>query len=855
MLSPAPAPWSRPIPEVLKEVDSIADGLTQQEAETRLKKDGRNRLPERGRATAVELILKQLQSPLIAILLVAVAISFALNELVNALVLLATVLVNVALGFWQENKAEAVLAALKNYTKTRVRVRRDGVEHEIDADELTVGDVIRLSNGSRVPADARLIKATGLQVDESVLTGESLPVTKTTEPIAENVYIAERTNMVFAGTLVVQGLAHAVVTATDGHTEFGRIAALAGAEERETTPLQRSVAVFAKQATIGLIALCALLFAIGLASGRNPIEMFFIAVAVAVSAVPEGLPVALTVILASGVERLARRRGVVRKLLAAETLGSTSLILTDKTGTLTQAKMSLTDVHPIKREDGEAERVLRHALLAVDVTIENQKDQPEQWKLLGKSMEASLVRDAVTRGQLLPNIQAEHTLIERLPFNSEQKYGGTAVESKDGTRISLLGAPDILIKFCSMSDEERKTLLTAIEARTNSGERLLGVITKDADVSALRDTSGFTFEGWLAFRDPLRPGVADAIRHIAESGVKTSMVTGDHPGTAASVARTLGLINGHGQVMTGMEIDALDDIALLKRLPDTRVFARTTPEQKLRLVRLSQILGEVVAVTGDGVNDAPALKAADVGIAVGSGTDVAKAASDLVILDDDYGTIVHAIEEGRRILDNIRKAMSYLLSDAFSELVLIGGAIIFGLPLPLSAIQILYVNFFSDSFPAVAYAFEQITDSDKRQPRNAGHLLDKRSRSIIVLIGLITSIPLFSIYAWLLWAGYDRQTVQSFLFLAFGTDTLFISLSLRSLRKPLWSYGVLGNKPMAVGVLIGLVLMIGAIYLPWLNGILGTVPLTWPWILGVIGFGAVNILAVEITKRVFRNVE
>jgi Ca2+-transporting ATPase len=836
-------------------LNSQPNGLSREEARRRLEKNGPNRLPRRGRATAIELILKQVKSPLIIVLLVAAAITFGLEEQVNTGVLLATVFVNVALGFWQENKAEAVLEALQNYTRTRARVRRDGHEHDLDAEELVTGDVIQLFPGTRIPADARLMAATGLQIDEAVLTGESLPVNKDIQPLPKKTGIAERASMVFGGTLVVQGIATAVVTDTGGSTEFGRIAALAGAQERETTPLQRAVAVFARRATIGLLLLCAGLFAIGLASGREPQEMFFIAVAVAVSAVPEGLPVALTVILASGVERLARRRGVVRKLLAAETLGSTSLILTDKTGTLTQAKMALTDVHAVRQEDGESERVLRHALLATDVTIENPYEPSDQWKILGKSMEVSLVRDALGRGQSLPELQTKHPLIERLPFNSERKYGGSAVESKDGLRITLLGAPDILIKFCTLSDEERKRVLTAIEERTNSGERLLGVITKDAFKEALHDRSGFTFEGWLAFRDPLRPGVADAIRRIGESGVQTAMVTGDHPGTAASVARTLGLMSGKGQIMTGMEIDHLDDIALLRRLPDTRVFARTTPEQKLRLVKLSQRLGEVVAVTGDGVNDAPALKAADVGVAVGSGTDVAKAAADLVILDDDYGTIVHAVEEGRRILDNIRKAVSYLLSNAFGELILIGGSIVFGLPLPLTAIQILYVNFFSDSFPAVAYAFEQIADSDRRQPRHAGQLLDKRSRFIIFIIGLISSASLFALYGYLLAQGIEEKLVRSFVFAAFGTYTLFVSLSLRSLRNPLWSYGLFSNKPLTVGVLIGLGLMVGAIYLPWLNEILGTTPLEWPWALGVFGFGLANVVGVEVTKRLFRNME
>lgn len=848
-------PWSLPASDVMRALGSGNDGLSDGEAKQRLEQDGPNRLPERGRTTKVELVLKQLKSPLIAILLVAAAISFWLNEEVNTIVLLATVVVNVALGFWQENKAEAVLEALKQYTKTHARVRRNGRERDVDAEALVVGDVIRLSAGSRVPADARLIAATSLQVDEAVLTGESLPVGKSPEPTAEATPVAERLSMVFGGTLVAQGLADAVVIATGSQTEFGRIAALVETNHQESTPLQRAVSAFARQATVGLVGLCALLFTLGYASGRDPNEMFFIAVAIAVSAVPEGLPVALTVILASGVERLARHRGVVRKLLAAETLGSTSLILTDKTGTLTQAKMSLTDVHPIRQEDGEAERVLRHALLATDVTIENPSEAPDQWKLLGKSMETSLVRDAVSRGQFLTELMEKHPLIERLPFNSEKKYGGTIVESKDGPRITLLGAPDILIHLCDLSEQERKALLASIEARTSSGERLLGVVTKDAGVNALYDKSDFTFEGWLAFRDPLRPGVPEAIRRIGESGVRTAMVTGDHPGTAASIARTLGLINGRGQILTGSGLDALDDVALLKRLPDTTVFARTTPEHKLRLVKLYQAMGEVVAVTGDGVNDAPALRAADVGVAVGSGTDAAKAAADLVILDDDYGTIVTAVEEGRRILDNIRKALSYLLSNAFAELVLIAGAIVFGLPLPLTAIQILFVNFFTDSFPAVAYAFEHIQDSDRRLPRHAGKLLDRRARIIVFVIGLFSSLSLFFIYTRLIAMAYDIRVIHTFIFMAFGTYTMFVSLSLRSLRKPLWSYGPLGNKPLIASVCIGLGLMIAAIYLPWLNVALGTMPLEWPWLVGVLGFGIANVIAVEITKHAFRKME
>ncbi|MEI7512517.1 MAG: HAD-IC family P-type ATPase [Candidatus Uhrbacteria bacterium] len=834
------APWSLPVEAIIKTLGKFKDGLTQKEATLRLKIQGRNTLPGRSRATSATLVFKQLKSPLIAILLIAGGVSIALSEYINAGVLFATVFINVALGYWQENKAESVLEALKQYTKTLAHVLRDGIVREIDAEELVTGDVIRLTAGVRVPADARILASTDLQADESVLTGESLPVNKNPSPQNADAPISDRTCMLHGGTLIAQGIADAVVIATGEQMEFGRIALLVS-EKEAPTPLQRSVSIFAKQISFFLLLLCIGLFGIGLWTGHHTEEMFFIAVAVAVSAVPEGLPVALTVILASGVERLAKRKGVVRKLLAAETLGSTSLILTDKTGTLTMGKMSLVDVHALHETD---DQLLQNAILATDIIIENPTEKPERWHILGKAMEEALVRGAATRGQRLPDLMKSNVISKRIPFNSIQKYSGVTINK---TKEIFLGGPDVLILMCTISPQDKSSLLAQIEEQTKTGGRLLGVAT--------RENGTMEFSGWLVFRDPLRAGITEAIQRISTSGVRTVMVTGDHPGTALAIAQTLGLINGHGGVITGIEIDQLNDKALMKRLPSLTVFARTTPEHKLRLVKLYQALGEVVAVTGDGVNDAPALRAADVGVAMGSGTDAAKAASDLVILDDKYSTIVIAIEEGRRILDNIRKALSYLLSNAFSELVLIGGSMIFGLPLPLSALQILFVNFFSDSFPAIAYAFEDMSDSNRRHPRYSGNLLDQRSRFIIFVIGSLSSVTLLTMHIWLLNAGFESHIVRSFTFMAFGTYTLFVSLSLRSLHKPIWSYSIIGNIPLAIGVLVGLSLMIGAIYLPWLNTILDTVPLSWPWLLGVLGFGLANIAAIEITKIVYKNIE
>lgn len=852
--------WSETTDHVLLKLQTTIHGLDSKEADQRLEKYGKNRINGRQRVGALTIILSQIKSPLIIILFVGSAVSIVVQEWTNAIVILATIIVNTALGFWQENKSETILEELKRYLKVRVRVRRNGVESEKDASLLVPGDIIHISQGDRVPADGRILHANNLEIDESILTGESLPVQKHGNKVKEDAVLGERTSMIWSGTLVVQGFADVVVTNTGKETEFGRIAELSTTREEEQTPLQKAVARLARIISIVVLTLSAFLFIIGLATGQDPIEMFFIAIAIAVSAVPEGLPVALTVILAIGVERLAKQKGIVRKLLAAETLGSTSLILTDKTGTLTEANMRLVEAIALGENNEEAQAVLlREAVLNTDTVIENPDENPDEWQIIGHGMELSLVRDAGIRGIRLPKLLQKYHVLDRVPFDSKKKYSITLVTDGSQQRAIFMGAPEILLGFTNLSQHERENIEQEIEKRAYEGDRLLAVasLAYSADKLVLNTPyKDLEFKGYLAFRDPIRPNIKEAIKRIAKAGVKTVIVTGDHKGTAEHVARELGILKNGGLVITGSELDQMSESTLRTLLPKIRIYARVTPEQKLMLTQLYRERGEVVAVTGDGVNDAPALKAADVGIAVGSGTEVAKGAADLVILDNNFNTIVLAIEEGRRILDNIRKAVTYLLSDAVDELALIGGALLFQVPIPITALQILFVNFFSDSFPAIALAFEEIRDSKQRSTaRGAGVILTQEVRTLTFGLGIGASILLFSLYNFLLLQGYELSLVRSFIFAAFATNTLFVAFSFRGLRHGIITYNPFGNPYLTAGVCIGLVLTWAAIYTPFLQRVLDTVPLPLPWLGGVLLAGFTNIVLAEGIKWFYRNKE
>ncbi len=834
----------------------IERGLSAQDAKDRLAIFGRNTFESSKKTGALKIFFSQLKSPLILVLIAAGIVTLGVSHYRDAVFIFIAVIVNSILGFWQENKAERALAELKTYLKQRARVIRDGKEREIDAEEIVPGDIIRLAQGDRVPADARVIFLNDFQVDESVLTGESLPVSKSMTQVPDLATVADQASMIFAGTLVTQGVCAAIVCRTDASTELGKIASLIANSESEKTPLQKAIIKFSIYLSILLGILTLAVFVIGILSGRPGLEMFLTSVAIAVSAIPEGLPISMTVILAIGVERMAKRKGVVRKLIAAEALGGTTAILTDKTGTLTMAKMVMSKIIPFNLSE---EKILARALTNASVLIENPEDEPEAWRMNGRIMETTLVRSAVERGASLLEITDKSNILQTVPFNAVQKFSSSLVKESGTHMIILFGAPDVLLKHSSLSNQRKEELLAEIDDLALSGERVLGLATKEIkhteDFSLAKDFNpiGLSFDGLITFRDPIRPGIKHAVERVRRAGIKTIIMTGDHRGTAIAVAKEIGLTIDSESVLDASELATLSDAELRGRLPHVTVISRVTPFDKLRITKLFQESGEVVAMTGDGVNDAPAIKQANVGIAMGSGTEVAQSVADLVLLDDNFETIVAAIEEGRQILGNIRKVLVYLLSNTADGLILIGGSILAGIPLPLNALQILWVNFFTDSFPAVAFAFEKDGDGLSRKPNSKKMVLfDPLMKFLILIIGLSTSALLFIIYFTLLRLGHDPLLVRTFTFAAFGTYTLLVALSVRSLDKSILSYSLFSNRYLAGGIFVGLVLMAAAIYIPLLQTLFGTVALPFNWVIGVALIGLLNIVLIEVAKWFFR---
>ena len=850
--------WSVSVEEAADILETdIHHGLSDSEVERRRAIFGGNTIEHAHRSSALVILANQFKSPLILILLVAVAIMLLIAHYRDALFIFIAVLANVTLGFYQEHKAERALAELKTYLKQRARVVRGGVEREIDAEHLVPGDVIRLSQGDRVPADARIVFSNDVQIDEAILTGESLPVEKVPEATPESAGLADQTCITFAGTLVTQGVGTAIVCRCGGATEFGKIATLVAKAEHEATPLQVAIQRFSVRASLLLGALTAMVFFIGVASGHSYLDMFLTSVAIAVSAIPEGLPVALTVILAVGVERMAKRNGVVRKLVAAEALGDVTVILTDKTGTLTMAKMELSDALPLR--DLNEMALIKRALLNTNVLVENKDDPPVEWRMSGPIMEVALVRSAALRGIDVDEVKVNVAVDQSLPFNAINKFSVSLVRENDEHTLVFFGAPDILVARSTLDEAERREMLARIDALARSGKRVLGVATKETkrkkDISLAHDldATSLKLEGLIAFRDPVRPGVPGAIRRLESAGIKTVIVTGDHLGTAEAIAKDVGLLLENDSSVEAADIAQWSDEEFAKRLPFLRVIARVTPLDKVRIARTFQKAGEIVAMTGDGVNDAPSIKQADVGIAMGSGTEVARSVADLVLLDDNFETIAAAVDEGRQIMNNIRKVIVYLLSTVMDELILIGGALVAGVALPLNALQILWVNFFSDSFPAVAFAFEKGIDGLSRRARSTkAGLFDPLMRFLILGVGLLSSASLLALYLALLYAGYEETLVRTFIFACFGSYTLFLAFSVRSLEKSIFTYSPLSNPYLLGGVGIGIVLMLAAIYAPLLQSILNTVALPPLWLCAVLLVGVLNIIAIELGKWVFR---
>lgn len=851
-------PWALNKEDALKILESSTLGISDATVTERVALYGTNTFYAKEKTGTLSLFFKQFISPLIFLLIIASILTAILGEWLNTGVILFATFLNVFLGFYHEYHAENTLDKLTTYIKDRARVVRNGVEQEIDSEALVPGDVIKLSYGSRISADARILTSNNFRVDEAILTGESLPVAKIDTELPVSALVAEKKNIAFAGTLVVEGYATAVVYAIGNNTEIGKIAGIVSKIDRVKTPLQKGIDHIAWLIFALVLLLVLILFVLGISKGVPFLPMLVLSSAVAVGAVPESLPIALTVILALGAEQLAKKKGVIKKLSAAETLGSATLVMTDKTGTLTLADMKLVGIYDrgsildssqvsMDNVNKEQKEILELALLNTDISIENMNESKDKWIFHGRPFEVNIVKACRDAGISLDKF-LNHISTMLLSFNSTNKF---SVGAQNGT-FAILGAPDILLKRSNISKEEYILFEEWIEKTSSEGKRIIGVARlpkKHHKENLLPDeVNDLEFLGILAFVDPIRPEVPQAIKNIQSHGVKIILITGDLVGTAKAVARDLGWIVKDDEVLSGSELRAMTDEELFVALPRIKIFARATPKDKLRIGLLYQRHGEVVAMTGDGVNDAPALKAMDIGISLGTGSDVAKSAADLVLLDDNFNTISLAIDEGRRILGNIRKTFVYLLSNSFDEVVVVGGSLIAGLVIPITALQIIWVNLFTGALPALSFAFDEDLDKEMYKGNNLKKVFTPEVKSLTFGIGILSSFFLFALYYFLNQLGIEEHVVRSIFFVCFSSYILFISFSFRSLHKFVFSYKTFSNKKLNISILISIAILILTMTVAPIREIFDIAPLPIEWLPFIFLWLILNVLLVEGTK-------
>jgi cation-transporting P-type ATPase F len=861
-------------------------GLSPEEASLRLLRHGPNSLPEHPGKPAWLRFLSQFNQALIYILLAAGAITAALGEWVDSGVIFGVVLINAVVGYIQEAKAENALAALKRLLATSARVVRQGQKLTLPAAELVPGDIVLLDAGDKVPADLRLIRVHELQVDEAMLTGESLPVGKQTQALAVETPLAERINLAFSGTLVTRGQGTGLVVATGVATETGRISSLVAAAPDLSTPFTRKVARMSQVLLYVILALAALTFGVGLLRGEPAFDMFMAAVAMAVGAIPEGLPAAVTVVLAIGVKRMAARRAIVRKLPAVETLGGVTVICSDKTGTLTQNQMTVERIWAGGQDytvsgvgyapegqilaaeapavlAGALQETLLAGLLCNDASL---RQEPAGWQVVGDPTEGALITAALKAGLGADHVQA-HPRWGVLPFESERQYMATAHHRGPERLVYLKGAPERLLERCeSWLDEAGReqvfsaATLQAVEmaaqAMAGRGLRVLALACKGHAGEAgdglghHHVKGGLVFLGLQGMMDPPRPEARLAVAACMEAGVKVKMITGDHALTAQAIAAALGMPRVE-RVYTGRDLAALDDGAFAEAAQACDVFARVEPEQKLRLVQALQAAGHVVAMTGDGVNDAPALKAADIGVAMGrGGTETAREAADMVLTDDNFATLVAAVEEGRGVFDNLTKFVVWTLPTNFGEGLVLTTAIVLGVALPMTPLQILWINMTTAVLLGLMLAFEPIEGGVMaRPPRHPeAALLNRRLGLRVLLVGVAMVLGAFGLFQWKLAEGGSLDAARTMAVNVFVAAETFYLFNCRSMTQPVWRLPWLGNPWIWIGVISMALLQLGFTYLPEMQRVFHSTPLDgFDWFL-IVSIGLTVALLVSLEK-------
>jgi Ca2+-transporting ATPase len=873
--------------ETLKALKSSKNGLSEEEANKRLKKYGRNELPKRKGFTYIGVAFSQLKSPMVYVLLIAALISFFLKEYIDVYVILFAVFLNTIVGFIQEIKAEKALEALSSVIEHKVYVLRGGIEKEIDTRDITIGDVIVLKTGDRVPADGRILEAYELEVDEAVLTGESVPVQKGVEYLDQVSKTESKKNMVYMGSAVFKGRGHAVVTAVGLGTKFGQIADLIDKTEDADTPLQIELKRFSR--SFGAITFCILVMvmAIGLYHSIPFLDIFTTAVAIAVAAIPEGLLVAVTIILAIGMQRILRSGSLVRKLIAAETLGSVSVICTDKTGTLTAGTMQLDHIvtansffkmdhsrNKVSAEEGDGDHMtaLKIGMICNDAVIENPEAEMEDWVIHGGYTEKAFLIAGIHAGFDPEEINRVSVRVREIPFSSDRKFMATLNKEGDNYVIYAKGAAEEMVnrsshvlscgKIREMEEDDLRFFRQKQNEMSREGLRVLGVAFKRTDKKITADfnenndediVNRMVLVGLVALKDPLRAEAKPTLDIAKEAGIRTIIITGDNPLTARALANELGMKIEDDNILEGEELDRISTKDFDNIVSRIKVYARVSPRHKSRIVDAWQARGEVVAMTGDGINDAPALKKADIGIALGSGTEVAKETANLVLLDDNFKTIVMAIREGRGIFDNIRKVVLYLISDSFSEVVIVAGALLANLPVPLTAAQILWVNLIGDSLPNVALTQDpEEEDVMKRKPRKKNEpLFNTEMKMLVVAISLVSGIVALLIFTVVYRNTGNIILASSIVFSIMSVDSLIYVFSLRSPRHSVFRQNVFSNPYLIVAIILSFLLQLIAIYVPFFQNILGTQALDMKDWEMVAMAGVFTVFIVEVIKYIF----
>lgn len=884
-------PWhTLTVDETLEKLSSSREGLSTEEAEQRLSEFGPNQLEEIYKPSKLRIFLRQFENYLIIVLLAASAISWIAGETTNAYVIVGIIFFISLLGFLQEYKAERAMEALQEMVAPEANVLRSGSTSRIPVKGLVPGDVVYLEAGDKVPADGRVIEETSLQIVESSLTGESVPETKGIEAVASETHLADRTNMVYMGTIVVYGNCKAVVTGTGTDTELGRISGLVQ-KRPEDPPIKIKFQELAKQLALVVLTACAIIFAVEVFRGAPVLETLIIAAALAVAGIPESLPFVTTITLAYGTQIMAKKNAIIRRLPAVETLGSTTVICTDKTGTLTRGEMMVRRIWTTRnvevtgtgydpngsfimdgkevdpREDDHLSAILVAGALCNNSKLE---EGPEGPRVIGDPTEGALIVAASKGGRLglvMDEVEGWYVSeVVEFPFDSEMRRMATVHKSPEGLTVSMKGAPETVLDFCTrimrdgseepIASEDRQRALEAADEMAGSGLRVLALAWKEMEAGASLERGevekDLTFLGLVGMMDPPREEAKEAIKVCKRAGIKPVMITGDHKLTASAIGRELGILNEGGRVLEGTELEKMTSVDLDTIIEEVSIFARTTAEHKVRIVEAFRGKGHVVAMTGDGVNDAPALRTADIGVAMGkTGTEVSKEASDMVIADDNFATIVVAVEEGRRIYANIRKASSYLLSCNFAEVMTIFIGVMLGLPVPLLALQILWINIVTDEFPAIGLSVEPAhSDLMTRKPRNPAEPILTRGLFLYTLgISTVIFIGTLGLYVLSLRGGVSIEQSRTTVFAALVIFELYNAYNSRSLRDSFFKMDPRTNKKLIAGLAASLAGLLAAIYIPFMQTIFDTAPLdVESWIAILVAASAVVVVA-EIFKR------